>query len=180
MTPSLFAWTRCCRWMEAMTLVWRHCNDVYLDPTHQANTRLQSLKWRKWGLWNSLGKYSGDCMDPEIAWSLGLSLTVPADAEQSTMYARGACRIHYSSQVVLTGRILHQLFISNKHSCLEALHTLNAYQAPVPLTVFRSNSKLGKIYSLKCAQPITTKFCTRHDSNTVVECAKFGCGQTNM
>ena len=48
--------------------------------------------------------------------------------------------------------------------------------APVPLTVFRSNSKFDpnlECSSLKCAQPITTKFCSRHDSYTVVTCAKF-------
>ena len=47
--------------------------------------------------------------------------------------------------------------------------------APVPLTVFRLNSKFDKnleCSSLKHAQPITTTFCTRHDSYTVVTCAK--------
>ena len=48
------------------------------------------------------------------------------------------------------------------------------HQAPVPLTLFRSNSKFDQnveCSSLKYASPITTKFCTRHDSNTVVTCA---------
>ena len=50
--------------------------------------------------------------------------------------------------------------------------------APVPLTVFRLNSKFDK--NLECAnwkyaQPIARKFCTRHDSYTVVTCAKFCC-----
>ena len=42
--------------------------------------------------------------------------------------------------------------------------------APVPLTVLRSNSKFDqnlKCSSLKCTEPITTRFCTRHDSYTV-------------
>ena len=50
------------------------------------------------------------------------------------------------------------------------------HQAPVPLTIFRSNSKFDQnleCFSLKYSQPITTKFCTRHDSYTVVPCAKF-------
>ena len=50
--------------------------------------------------------------------------------------------------------------------------------APVPLTVLRSNSKFDQ--NLECSnlwyvQPITKKFCTRHDSYTVVTCAKFRC-----
>ena len=50
--------------------------------------------------------------------------------------------------------------------------------APVPLTIFRSNSKLDQnleCSSLKCTQPITTKFYTHHDNVTVVTCAKFRC-----
>ena len=50
--------------------------------------------------------------------------------------------------------------------------------APVPLTILRSNSKSDQnmqhsssIYTL----PITTKFCTRHDSVTVVTWAKSRC-----
>ena len=56
-------------------------------------------------------------------------------------------------------------------------------QAPVPLTVFRSNLKFNKNFEysgLKYAQPITTNFCTCHDSYTVVTCAKFHCDQLNM
>ena len=57
----------------------------------------------------------------------------------------------------------------------------NAYvchQAPVPLTIFRSNSKFDQnlpCSGFKCTRPITTTFCTRHDSVTVVTCAKFRC-----
>ena len=52
-------------------------------------------------------------------------------------------------------------------------------QAPVPLTVFRSNSRFDQnleCSSLYYAQSITKNFCTRHDSYTVVTCAKFLCG----
>ena len=41
------------------------------------------------------------------------------------------------------------------------------HQAPVPLTIFRSNSKFDEkleCSSLKYAKLIITKFCTRHDS----------------
>ena len=50
-------------------------------------------------------------------------------------------------------------------------------QAPIPLRAFQSNSKFNKnlCCSLKYAQPIAKKFCTRHGS--VVMCAKFHCDQ---
>ena len=51
-------------------------------------------------------------------------------------------------------------------------------QAPVLLTIFRCNSKFDhnlQCFGLKCAQPITTKFCTRQDSVTFVTCTKFRC-----
>ena len=50
------------------------------------------------------------------------------------------------------------------------------YHAPVPLTILRSNSKFDQNWersSLIYAKPITTKFCTRHDSYTVMTCVKF-------
>ena len=54
----------------------------------------------------------------------------------------------------------------------------NLYLAPVPLSIFRSNSKFdenSKHSSVKYTWPITTIFCTRHDSVTVVTCAKYRC-----
>ena len=58
-----------------------------------------------------------------------------------------------------------------------------AHQAPVPLTVFRSNLTFDQnleCSSLKYVLPITTKFCTRHDSVTVVTCAKFHCDRLSI
>ena len=51
-------------------------------------------------------------------------------------------------------------------------------QAPIPLAIFRSNSKMDQnlqCSGLKCTLLITTKFCTRHDRGTVVMSAKFRC-----
>ena len=51
-------------------------------------------------------------------------------------------------------------------------------QAPVPLSIFRSNSKFdenSECSSFEYTRPITTIFCTRHDSDTVVTCAKYRC-----
>ena len=50
--------------------------------------------------------------------------------------------------------------------------------APVPLSIFRSNSKFdenSERSSFEYTGPITTIFCTRHDSGTVVTCAKYRC-----
>ena len=48
---------------------------------------------------------------------------------------------------------------------------------------FRSNLKFDKnsdCFDLKCHQLITMKFCTHHDSVTVVMCAKFPCDKPNI
>ena len=57
------------------------------------------------------------------------------------------------------------------------------YQAPVPLSIFRSNSKFdenSKHSSVQYTRPITTIFCTRHDSVTVVTCAKYRCDRSSI
>ena len=56
-------------------------------------------------------------------------------------------------------------------------------QAPVPLSIFRSNSKFdenSERSSFEYTRPITTIFCTRHDSETVVTCAKYLCDRRRM
>ena len=56
-------------------------------------------------------------------------------------------------------------------------------QAPVPLSIFRSNSKFdenSERSSFKYLRPITTIFCTRHDSDTVVTCAKYLCDRPRI
>ena len=55
--------------------------------------------------------------------------------------------------------------------------------APVPLSIFRSNSKFDENSnhsSVKYTLPITTIFCTRHDSVTVVTCAKYRCDRLSI
>ena len=72
--------------------------------------------------------------------------------------------------------------LNQSYSCFVAAKTI-ADQAPVPLTELRANLKFNhylECSGLKCAQPITTKFYTCHDSITVVMCAKFCCDQLNM
>ena len=55
--------------------------------------------------------------------------------------------------------------------------------APVPLSIFRSNSKFdenSKHSSVIYTWPFTTIFCTRHDSVTVVTCAKYRCDRSSI
>ena len=56
-------------------------------------------------------------------------------------------------------------------------------QAPVPLTIFRSNWKFDQnlqCSGLKRTWSIRTKFCTRHGSVTLVMCAKFRCDRLSI
>ena len=55
--------------------------------------------------------------------------------------------------------------------------------APVPLSIFRSNSKFdenSKHSSVKYTRPITTICCTHHDSVTVVTCTKYRCDRSSI
>ena len=55
--------------------------------------------------------------------------------------------------------------------------------APVPLSIFQSNSKFdenSERSSFRYTQAITTIFCTRHDSDTVVTCAKYRCDRPRI
>ena len=55
--------------------------------------------------------------------------------------------------------------------------------APVPLSIFRSNSKFdenSERSSFEYTRPITKIFCTRHDSDTVVACAKYRCDRPRI
>ena len=52
--------------------------------------------------------------------------------------------------------------------------------APFPLMIFRLNLKFDQnvqCSGLKCTPLITTKFCTHHDSVTVMTSAKLRCGK---
>ena len=57
------------------------------------------------------------------------------------------------------------------------------YQAPVPLSIFQSNSNFdenSERFSFGYTRPITTIFCTRHESDTVVTCAKYRCDRLRI
>ena len=62
--------------------------------------------------------------------------------------------------------------------CWHNIDTIFAFLAPVPLSIFRSNAKFdenSERSSFEYTWPTTTIFCTRHDSDTVVTCAKYRC-----
>ena len=90
-------------------------------------------------------------------------LSYPADAQIS---------VHWS--FVYRHKSINKLVVLNK-PVIEAtghqwfMATLTPTLAPVPLSIFRSNSKFdenSKHSSVKYTRPITTTFCTRHDSVT--------------
>ena len=93
-------------------------------------------------------------------------------------------RIHHSvSAFCLSG-------MANCHVCKHGLVfnvllrvATACYLAPVPLSIFRSNSKFdenSERSSFNYIRPITTIFCTRHDSDTVVTCAKYRCDRPRI
>ena len=65
----------------------------------------------------------------------------------------------------------------------KAIATVEWALAPVPLSIFRSNSKFdenSERSSFKYVPPITTICCTRHNSNIVVTCAKYRCDRQRI
>ena len=94
-----------------------------------------------------------------------------------TFYKRSSCCLFH----ILAGAIVpSQIFHLKTHS---TLYRPMLHLAPVPLSIFRSNSKFdenSKHSSVKYTRPITTIFCTRHDSVTVVTCAKYRCDRSSI
>ena len=72
---------------------------------------------------------------------------------------------------------------SNHNDVMTGEPTHSTLLAPVPLSIFRSNSKFdenSECSSFEYIRPITMIFCTRHDSDTVVACAKHRCDQPRI
>ena len=102
-------------------------------------------------------------------WGLSLwKMTV-----QRTWYKKGSFVGNILTQMSL--KFVAKNSVDEKSSSVEVV---SWHLAPILLTLFRSNSKFNQ--NLQCSgfkysQPITMKFCTRHDSFTVVTCAKYRC-----
>ena len=78
--------------------------------------------------------------------------------------------------------ILSDVFLLCHHGSVH-IGQKRVFLAPVPLSIFRSNSKFdenSKHLSVKYTRPITTIFSTHHDSVTVVTCAKYRCGRSSI
>ena len=79
----------------------------------------------------------------------------------------------------LASRLCWSITVCEWSVCAAPRHA----QAPVPLSIFRSNSKFdenSECSSFKYTRPITTIICTLHDSDTVVTCAKYRCDRPRI
>ena len=87
---------------------------------------------------------------------------------------------HCGDKTILRPSYLHNgISYTGKMASLYWIRAL----APVPLSIFRTNSKFdenSERSSFKYVRPIITIFCTRHDSDTVVTCAKYRCDRPRI
>ena len=133
----------------------------------------------------------------QARWSRGGQLDAICDAELNITKRDGEIfPVEIFSQVLFTQNIptftsIHEIIevlwicfrltnVIYKHS---PVHSYTTVLAPVPLSIFRSNSKFdenSERSSFKYIRPITTIFCTRHDSDTVVTCAKYRCDRPRI
>ena len=97
-------------------------------------------------------------------------------------------RLHYIERVWSFSRqedciILKESRVSPDKKTVLYWKSLESLLAPVPLSIFRLNSKFDE--NSECSSfiytgSITTIFCTRHDSDTVVTCAKYRCDRPRI
>ena len=139
--------------------------------THEYNRIIGFLEWHDMALCIYRYKWFIDCWHFVVQW----------------------LRIHLLKK---HGQCWHRVTLSeydNNHLKRHDSHPLTLFYiqslwhnfvlAPVPLSIFRSNSKFdenSKHSSVKYTRPITTIFCTRHDSVTVVTCAKYRCDRLSI
>ena len=86
----------------------------------------------------------------------------------------------YIFQVIISHHWFSEWLCAVRHY---SITWTNVDLAPVPLSIFRSNSKFdenSERSSFEYTRPITTIFCTRHDSETVVTCAKYLCDRRRI
>ena len=101
------------------------------------------------------------------------------------------CRCHYADEIYIVhrhhdvktwNRLLHYWPFWEEYTGITN-GSIHKHLAPVPLSIFRSNSKFdenSECSSFEYTRPITTIFCTRHDSDTVVTCAKYRCDRPRI
>ena len=105
-------------------------------------------------------------------------------------------QIHFWKQMIVCWSKFQQYFVSmgpidsrtgdDPYPEIMMTQIMDTYMrrlAPVPLSIFRSNSKFdenSECSSFEYTRPITRIFCTRHDSDTVVTCAKYRCDRPRI
>ena len=114
--------------------------------------------------------------------SSGISKTLPCDVTYALRCLMSPITQNVSSELVQVNKqeTIKIFITSQKASVMQKAFPC---QAPVPLSIFRSNSKFdenSKHSSVKYMWPITTIFCTRHDSVTVVTYAKCRCDRSSI
>ena len=156
----LWNWSYCINYRKhnnPFSIISRHNGAFILILTHGRHISVSSV----YSVWPWL------LMSPCVA-SHGIDLIVPKQT---------SFRINSFNFLISKTKANSQSLVS--HGCTRNPRTFHLQdQAPVRLTLFRSNSKFDQNLehcSLKHRQSITTKFCTRHDSHTVVTCPKFRC-----
>ena len=137
-------------------------------PSYLCDTKPYTLKWKG---------SQGD--SPDIHWRRWRQASVsPVNTKAVTLMTfaflctwKDGLYIEMTHQ---TPQITSEF--SRYHLCVLPIPT--ADQGPIPLMIFRSNLKFNQ--NLQCSDlkgtlSTKTKFCTRHDSATVLTCAKFHC-----
>ena len=117
-----------------------------------------------------------------VAWCQNITVSAPEGLIWMKMYSSATSTqikdsFHWLHSYLRFDKLYPIFALSSSSSILHHHHPV-ASQAPVPLSIFRSNSKFdenSERSSFKYIRPITTIFCTRHDSDTVVTCAKCRC-----
>ena len=173
-------WRQAIIWTNAVILLIRtlgtHFSEI-LSEIHTFSFKKMHLK-----MWS--GKWWPFCLGLNVLILVILDRCphISADVISIKISGRSEVGTHSTDKIL----IVKQLWI--KYVCLYFLQyqsfttQLWTYLAPVPLSIFRWNSKFdenSKHPSVKCTWPITTIFCTRHDSITVVTCAKYRCDWSN-
>ena len=143
----------------------------------RADSRFASSKWEMVLLCNDVSHWLGS--SPESAQYLLVHISLKKSTLQGLLWLE-------NQSITFTQYNLLKLEKKiNKRQWLGQVMEvqLSCYLAPVPLSIFRSNSKFdenSKHSSVTYTRPITTIFCTRHDSVTVVTCAKYRCDRLSI
>ena len=148
--------------------------DVFFDL--HLNKRFSKQSWGRWfetlscSLWHHCNEAMAACWHVLLLSSVQYSAAKTATICHSSLVIWSRCTDgqQIGSYLDFLVYLMSDIFVPHSAS---------------PITTFRSNSKLDqnlKCPGLKCTQLITIKFCTNHNSVTIMICAKFCCDQLSM